>query len=129
MGLFFLGERMPYRPKHPCSCPGCPELTHERYCEEHKKLTDSLYNKYGRSTEQKKRYGNNWHRTRNAYFREHQYCELCKRNGKTVQGEQVHHIIPIAEGGSNEWSNLMTLCRSCHSRLHAERGDRWGKRK
>lgn len=120
---------MPYKPKHPCSYPGCPELTNERYCHEHKLLMDKLYNTYQRPVEHKKRYGNNWHRIRNAYFKEHQYCEICKRNGKLVIGEQVHHIIPLKEGGSNEWSNLMTLCRCCHSRLHAERGDRWKTKK
>lgn len=125
---FYKGVCMPYKPKHPCSYPGCPELTNNRYCDKHKKLTDAQYNKYGRSPEQKKRYGNNWSRIRNAYFKEHPYCEICKQNGKLTVGEQIHHIKPIAEGGSNEWSNLMTLCRSCHSRLHAERGDRW-KRK
>lgn len=49
---------MPYKPKHPCSYPGCPKLTSERYCDEHKKLTTSLYNKYERNPEHKKRYGN-----------------------------------------------------------------------
>lgn len=127
--LLVQGERMPYKPKHPCSYPGCPKLTSERYCDEHKKLITSLYNKYERNPEHKKRYGNNWSRIRNAYFKEHPYCEICRQNGKMTKGEQVHHIKPIAEGGSNEWSNLMTLCRSCHSRLHAERGDRWKTKK
>lgn len=62
---------MPYKPKHPCSYPGCPELTNNRYCDKHKKLIDAQYNKYGRTIEQKKRYGNNWSRIRNAYFKEH----------------------------------------------------------
>lgn len=41
--LLVQGERMPYKPKHPCSYPGCPKLTSERYCDEHKKLITSLY--------------------------------------------------------------------------------------
>jgi len=27
---------------------------------------------------------------------------------------EVDHIIPVIEGGSNELSNLRTLCRACH---------------
>ena len=40
--------------------------------------------------------------------------------------EQVHHVLPLSEGGSNDEGNLMSLCKSCHSRIHAKRGDRWG---
>ncbi|WP_455430372.1 hypothetical protein [Paracerasibacillus soli] len=28
---------MPRKPRRPCSQPGCPELTHERFCDEHRK--------------------------------------------------------------------------------------------
>ena len=87
--LLVQGERMPYKPKHPCSYPGCPKLTSERFCDELKKLITSLYNKYERNPEHKKRYGNNWSRIRNAYFKEHPYCEICRQNGKMTKGEQV----------------------------------------
>ena len=30
---------MPYRLANPCRYPGCPELTHERYCVEHLRAT------------------------------------------------------------------------------------------
>ena len=39
---------MPRKPKRPCSYPGCPKLVEGQYCDKHKKLTDSQYNKYGR---------------------------------------------------------------------------------
>ena len=39
---------MPRKPKHPCSYPGCPKLTDKRFCEEHEKLSNSNYEKYGR---------------------------------------------------------------------------------
>ena len=32
--------------------------------------------------------------------------------------------VSLAEGGSNDESNLMSLCRSCHEKMHRERGDR-----
>ena len=36
---------MPRKPKHPCSYPGCPELTEGRYCKAHQKEMDREYNK------------------------------------------------------------------------------------
>ena len=41
---------MPMKPKRPCSYPGCPKLVDGQYCEEHKKLVDKQYNKYGRES-------------------------------------------------------------------------------
>lgn len=39
---------MPRKPKRPCSYPGCPKLTDRRFCEEHTKLENKRYEKYGR---------------------------------------------------------------------------------
>ena len=39
---------MPYKPKRPCSYPGCPRLTAGRYCEEHQKVVTAHYNKHER---------------------------------------------------------------------------------
>ena len=57
----------------------------------------------------------------------HPFCEECYENGVMTRAEQVHHIVPLSEGGDNSEDDLMSLCKSCHSRIHAERGDRWGK--
>ncbi|HAZ43270.1 MAG TPA: HNH endonuclease [Cyanobacteria bacterium UBA11369] len=40
----------------------------------------------------------------------------CKSCGKTQQETEltVDHIIALARGGSNDISNLQTLCRSCN---------------
>ncbi|MDD7049283.1 MAG: HNH endonuclease, partial [Lachnospiraceae bacterium] len=32
--------------------------------------------------------------------------------------------VSLAEWGANDESNLMSLCRSCHEKIHRERGDR-----
>lgn len=31
---------------------------------------------------------------------------------------RVHHIIPVESGGSDDPRNLITLCKSCHERIH-----------
>lgn len=42
-------------------------------------------------------------------------CEQCGERGLTLD---IHHIVPIAEGGNNELSNLKLLCPNCHRREH-----------
>ena len=42
-------------------------------------------------------------------------CQKCKiQKGKL----HVHHIIFRSDGGTNSPDNLITLCKSCHSKLH-----------
>jgi 5-methylcytosine-specific restriction endonuclease McrA len=43
-------------------------------------------------------------------------CQLCERDLKQ-KGKinlQVHHILPVKDGGSNDPSNLLTLCAFCN---------------
>ena len=37
---------------------------------------------------------------------------------------EVHHVVPRANGGTNDLSNLLTLCPDCHEDVHAYRADR-----
>ena len=116
---------MPRKPKRPCSYPGCPELVEGRFCKKHEQEEARRYEKYQRDPETRRRYGRAWKRIRDRYIKAHPLCEECKRNGKLTPSEEVHHIIPLSEGGTNKQQHLMALCKSCHSRIHAERGDRW----
>ena len=118
---------MPRKPKRPCSYPGCPELTDDRYCEQHQSLVNKQYNKYQRDPESNKRYGRSWKRIRDRYIKTHPLCEECQRQGRLTPAEEVHHIIPLANGGRNNKENLTSLCKSCHSRITAHSGDRWGR--
>lgn len=115
---------MPSKPKKPCAFPGCPNLTHDAYCEEHAALRQKQYDKYNRSPNHDKKYGNNWRRIRGLYVKKHPLCERCLKEGKITPVEEVHHIIPLSRGGTNQFSNLMSLCQSCHTKIHYELGDR-----
>lgn len=119
---------MPYKPKRPCSQPGCPELTHRRYCEKHAKQEARRYERYMRDPETRKRYGRKWMRIRDRYISEHPLCERCEKHGKLIPAKEVHHIIPLSEGGTNDESNLMALCTSCHSEITAREGGRWNRK-
>ena len=37
--------------------------------------------------------------------------------GRLTPAEEVHHILPLAVGGTHDENNLMALCKSCHSRI------------
>lgn len=50
---------------------------------------------------------------RNAFIKEHPLCQYCQK-----PAEHVHHIIPLAAGGDNRESNLISLCTQCHGKIH-----------
>lgn len=118
---------MPRKPKRPCSYPGCPELTDGRYCEKHQKQENARYEKYDRDPAVRRRYGRAWKRIRDSYVKTHPFCEQCYKNGIIVPVDEVHHKIPLSEGGTHDRNNLIALCKRCHSKIHAQRGDRWHK--
>ena len=121
---------MPYKPKKPCKYPGCSKLTDGRYCTEHARLMYAKYNREERDPSINERYNNDeWAILREEMLTAFPFCQMCKKYGRLVRAEHVHHIKPLAEGGSNDISNLICLCHRCHSKIHAERGDYMGKKK
>ncbi|HAZ37702.1 MAG TPA: HNH endonuclease, partial [Clostridiaceae bacterium] len=44
-------------------------------------------------------------------------CQYCKGKSKDSKLE-VHHIIFRSQSGSDESKNLITLCKTCHGKLH-----------
>ena len=44
-------------------------------------------------------------------------CRLCHAGGRIVPAAVVDHIVPLADGGSHEESNLMPLCKRCHDAI------------
>jgi 5-methylcytosine-specific restriction endonuclease McrA len=43
-------------------------------------------------------------------------CQKCKAKNTKLH---IHHIVSRSNGGTNTPSNLITLCKSCHDKLHA----------
>ena len=108
---------MPYKSKKRCSHPGCVNLTDSRYCSMHTREANREYNKRRLENDPDfyKRYGRRWHEIRDLYIAKHPLCERCREAGRLVPAEEVHHILPLIEGGTNADDNLMSLCKSCHS--------------
>ena len=52
-------------------------------------------------------------------FRDGFVCQHCKGKSKDKK-LQVHHVVYRSNGGTNEPNNLMTLCETCHKKVHDE---------
>ncbi len=60
--------------------------------------------------------GPEWERLRLQVFdRDAHRCRECGRAGRL----EAHHVVELAHGGTNDMSNLKTLCRTCHILIHA----------
>ena len=58
-------------------------------------------------------------------------CQVCVAAGHATVATEVDHIVPKAEGGTDEETNLQSICRCCHAvktKEEARRGIRrgWG---
>ena len=65
----------------------------------------------------------NYRKRRNEYakkrldgkgIRKPQVCATCGER----KGLEVHHVIPLVFGGTDEYFNLIPLCHDCHMKLH-----------
>ena len=121
---------MPKQSLKACAFPGCPTLFRGAgsYCPEHAKTEQRRYNATERTSEAKKRYGYHWKKIRAKFLNSHPFCEECRKNGRYVIATEVHHILPLARGGTNSIDNLMPLCKPCHSRISVQDGDRFPRK-
>ena len=61
-----------------------------------------------------------WIKTKDEYINTNPFCELCLSEGKNKQSDDVHHITRLTAGGKLfSEDNLIALCDSCHSGIHA----------
>lgn len=51
----------------------------------------------------------------NTYKKQNPYCENCEWQETICD---LHHIIPLSKGGTNDHLNLITLCPNCHRLVH-----------
>lgn len=49
----------------------------------------------------------------------HNHCVACG----TLENLHQHHLVPKSLGGSQDESNLLTLCGSCHAKAHQVQAD------
>lgn len=103
----------------------------ECFLREHKKQMQGENNPAwnGGSSYEKRSYrGDNWNEQKNkCYERDDYKCQICgdkcigRRDIKDGEGEgliQCHHIKEYESQDDNDLDNLVTLCASCHTKLH-----------
>lgn len=115
---------MPKKPKSPCSYPGCPNLCYGQYCDDHKTSENRKYDRYERNQTAAAVYRSKcWQAVRKKYYEAHPLCEECLTEERLTPAEEVHHIVPLSAGGEPfAFSNLRSLCRSCHQKEHHRLG-------
>ncbi|WP_135855197.1 HNH endonuclease [Halorussus salinus] len=73
---------------------------------------------YGRTTENAT---TGWEKKRKEVLNRDDFiCQECKRTGGPAGEVQLHvdHVTPKSAGGTDETSNLRTLCKECHLEKH-----------
>jgi len=118
---------MPTKPKKLCAVPGCPRLvpSGQTYCAEHERQRQKRIDSK-RESANARGYGNSWRRLRRLVLNAEPLCRECKRNGRIMLATEVDHIVPRANGGTNDFDNLQPLCKSCHSRKTARENEGFG---
>ena len=106
---------MPTAPPSPCTYPGCHRLCRTRRCAEHTRA----YNRQ-RGSSSKHGYGRAWQKIRAAQLQREPWCRECRRKEYTEPATQVDHIVPKANGGTDDEENLQSLCARHHSRKTAK---------
>lgn len=102
---------MPWKAKHPCLWPGCPELTRRAYCAIHARRYDQ-----DRGTAAARGYDARHRRWRKMVLARHPVCCDCRRELSTV----ADHIVPLSQGGDWSLENGQGLCQADHNRKTAK---------
>ena len=146
----------PTKPKHYCVEPRCPEFipSGQSYCKQHLQVEEKctapgcmntvkrsakyrlcyIHRKENAQKYESERenatdrgYDDVWKKCRKMYMNSVSHlCELDKTMERIVSATQVHHIIPLSEGGARlDDKNLMALCDKCHSWVRSKKGVSW----
>lgn len=76
----------------------------------------------------KGRGGRPWRRKRERVLdRDKHLCQCCRRAGRLTPATEVDHITPLAEGGTDDETNLESICTPCHRRKTGKRA--WHERR
>ena len=60
-----------------------------------------------------------WGRRRDIYIRDGYQCLRCGSKEQLT----IDHIVPVVKGGTNDFDNLQTLCRSCNCQKQTKIAD------
>lgn len=110
---------MPARAKRPCRHKGGAAITNDvsGYCDQHRQqhAGDGWRNYQVGKSRQERGYGRSWEIIRERILQRDQFlCQNHRRQKIAKKATSVDHIIPKAHGGTDDDSNLESLCWECH---------------
>lgn len=107
-----------YRKKRCCGNKTCYDVID-------KKVTNFNYRKQQKKIETGKfRHGVNPELREYIKNRDNMLCRMCFESGESVN-LQVHHIVPVSDGGNDDKTNLILLCHNCHNKVHKNGYDKY----
>lgn len=111
--MYYIPQTKFYRNKRWCQNEQCKEIIdnkvrHSNYKKAQKKIENGTF-RHGVESELREQ----------IKLRDDFTCRLCVRKLDT-NVLQVHHIIPVSNGGSDLLKNLVLLCYKCHTALHKD---------
>ncbi len=59
-------------------------------------------------------YGWRWQKRRESILNREPLCRPCKQAGRIASATEIDHIIPLAQGGTDQADNLQPICHACH---------------
>lgn len=71
--------------------------------------------------------GRPWRRKRAQVLKRDGYlcqCDECKAEGRLLLADEVDHVVPLAQGGTDDENNLRAINRRCHQRKTAREAAR-----
>lgn len=116
----------------PCRCFGCPGVVKSQeqrgYCDKHADQRSNWNKRPQRTGSTTERgYGHAWRKLRERVLQRDDYlCLQCRAKALIVEATDVDHIIPKHDGGTDELSNLQSLCAPCHKEKTAKEDSKSG---
>lgn len=98
---------MALAPRRPCVQPKCKQL---QPCPDHPIVAWRPRGSLAPTTRVR---GRELQRRRAALFARSKWCVLCLKEGRQTRATIRDHIIPLAEGGRDDDTNVQPICASC----------------
>jgi len=108
---------MPYR-----SCTVCGDLVTLREYDRHR----AAHVEEQRPSARRRGYDRDWERIRAEHLELEPWCRFHLELGDRVPATEVDHILARRRGGTDDHSNLRSLCKPHHSRRTAIDQSGWG---
>jgi 5-methylcytosine-specific restriction enzyme A len=112
---------MPTAPLHPCATPSCGALLPRgtSHCVRHAPQGHSW--DVRRQTPITRVTGRKLQAKRLELFAREPFCRTCAQQGRKRLATIRDHIVSLAEGGTEDESNIAPLCQACSdAKTHAE---------